>query len=153
MSRAGWFRISSPDVSAVWSRPMPAVTIAIALFALGAPMLAQVATGNIRGTVMDATEAVIGNAKVTLVNVNTGVERTVATNESGDFNAPSMPLGDYQIIAEVPGFQRKVLTGINLQVDQTATIRITLDPGAVTESVEVTSAAPLLDSQTSSIGQ
>src|SRR5262249_42645355 len=98
---------------------------------------AQVATGNIRGTVMDATEAIIANAKVTLVNVNTGLQRIVTTNDSGDFNAPSMPLGDYQVAAEAPGFQRKVLTGVNLQVDQTATLRIALQPGAVTESVEI----------------
>src|SRR5438105_3950113 len=117
------------------------VPVALLLLAAHNAALAQVATGNIRGTVMDASEAIVANAKVTLVNANTGLQRTVTTNEKGDFNAPSMPLGDYQIIAEVPGFQRKVVTGINLQVDQTATIRIVLQPGAVTESVEVTSSA------------
>jgi ABC-type dipeptide/oligopeptide/nickel transport system ATPase component len=75
------------------------------------------------------------------------------TNESGNFNAPFMPLGDYQIAAEVSGFSKKILTGINLQVDQTATVKIVLEPGAATQSVVVTSAAPLLDSQTSSLGQ
>jgi len=64
-----------------------------------------------------------------------------------------MPLGDYQIAAEVSGFSKKILTGINLQVDQTATVKIVLEPGAATQSVVVTSAAPLLDSQTSSLGQ
>jgi len=125
----------------------------LAFSALPAWLRSQVATGNIRGTVTDVSEAVISGAKVTLVNVNTGLPRSATTNESGDFNAPSMPLGDYQITVEVPGFQRKVLIGINLQVDQTATIRIVLEPGAVTQSVEVSSAAPLLESQTSSIGQ
>src|SRR5205807_5032213 len=65
----------------------------------------------------------------------------------------SMPLGDYQISAEIAGFQKKITSGLNLQVDQTAVIRIVLEPGAVTQQVEVTSAAPLLDAQTSSIGQ
>src|SRR5712664_290262 len=132
---------------------MHSVRIALLLLAAHHAALAQVATGNIRGTVMDASEAIIAGAKVTLVNANTGLQRTITTNEKGDFNAPSMPLGDYQIIAAVPGFQRKVVSGINLQVDQTATIRIVVEPGAVTESVEVTSSAPLLESQTSSLGQ
>lgn len=90
---------------------------------------------------------------VTITNAGTGFRRVVTTNENGDYNAPFMPLGDYQITAEIAGFQKKVVTGINLQVDQTATIRIALDPGAVTQQVEVTSAAPLLESQTSSLGQ
>lgn len=110
-----------------------------------AVLLGQVATGNIRGTVADTTDAVIPNVKVTLTNTGTGAQRVVTTNDSGDFNAPFMPLGDYQIAAEIAGFQKKVISGINLQVDQTATIRIVLEPGAVTQSVEVTSAAPLLE--------
>src|SRR2546425_13062641 len=91
---------------------------------------AQVATGNIRGVVVDSTEAVIPRAKVTLTNSGTGLQRIVTTNESGDFNAPFMPLGE--LTAEVAGFSKKVLTGINLQVDQTATIRIVLEPGTAT---------------------
>jgi hypothetical protein len=127
------------------------LVVAIAFHSLAA--FAQVATGNIRGTVADTTDAVIPNVKVTLTNTGTGAQRVVTTNDSGDFNAPFMPLGDYQIAAEIAGFQKKVMSGINLQVDQTATIRIVLEPGAVTQSVEVTSAAPLLESQTSSLGQ
>src|SRR5713226_5496459 len=123
------------------------------LLAVTAMLLGQVATGNIRGTVVDASEAVVPNVTVTLTNVNTGWRRTVTTNDAGDFNAPSMPLGDYQITAELAGFQKKVISGINLQVDQTATIRIVLEPGAVSQSIEVNAAAPLLDSQTSSLGQ
>jgi len=117
------------------------------------PVYAQVATGNIRGTVVDSTEAVVPGVTITLTNVSTGLRRVVHTNDQGDFNAPSMPLGDYQVTAEITGFQRKVLTGINLQVDQTATLRIALEPGAVTQTIEVVSTAPLLDSQTSSLGQ
>ena len=127
------------------------ITALFSLFSAGA--LAQVTTGNLRGTVLDATEAVIPNVTVTLVNTGTGSQRVVTTNESGDFNAPFMPLGDYQITAEVAGFQKKVINGIQLQVDQTAIIRIVLEPGAVTQSIEVTSSSPLLEAQTSSLGQ
>ena len=129
------------------------VRIFALIVALQIPAAAQVATGNIRGVVVDSTEAVIPNARVTLTNAGTGAQRAVLTNDTGDFNAPSMPLGDYQIAAEVAGFQRKVLTGITLQVDQTVNIRIVLEPGTATQSVEVTSSAPLLEAQTSSLGQ
>lgn len=140
----------------VFHQPPPTHTpifLLLAVITLLPPAVAQVATGNIRGTVVDPTEAVIPKAAVALLNVNTGIRRLVVTNDSGDFYAPSMPLGDYQITVEVAGFQKKIVTGINLQVDQTATLRIALDPGAVSQSVEVTSAAPLLESQTSSLGQ
>lgn len=114
---------------------------------------AQVATGNIRGTVVDASDAVIPAVKITLTNADTGFARVVASNEQGDFSAQSMPLGNYQLIAEYPGFQKKVISGLSLRVDQTAVIRIVLEPGAVTQTVEVTGATPLLESQTSSLGQ
>jgi hypothetical protein len=117
------------------------------------PVAAQVATGNIRGTVLDASEAVIPNAIVVLTNISTGFTRSVTCNERGDFDAPSMPLGDYQIAASAGGFQKKIITGITLQVDQTAVFRIVLQPGAVNEVVQVTGTPPVLDSETSSLGQ
>ncbi len=129
------------------------VTLVVAMTFHTALLTAQVATGNIRGTVADSSEGVIPNVRVTLTNINTGFTRTVTTNDRGDFNAPSMPLGDYQIAAEIAGFQKKIISGINLQVDQTAIIRVVLEPGAVTQTVEVTGAAPLLESQTASLGQ
>ena len=74
------------------------------------------ATGNIRGTVTDASGGVLTQCPVTITNTDTGLRRAVATNERGDFNAPSMPLGGYQISVEKTGFQKKTLTGIVLQV-------------------------------------
>src|SRR5215472_9934965 len=88
------------------------------------PAVAQVSTGNIRGTVLDTSGAVIPHASITLTNCSTALSRGVITNERGDFDAPQMPLGDYQIAAEAVGFQKKIITGINLQVDQTAVMRI-----------------------------
>ena len=56
-------------------------------------LYAQVATGNIRGTVSDASGAVIPNCSVTITNTEIGDQRVVKTNETGDFNAPSLPIG------------------------------------------------------------
>ena len=103
-----------------------------------APCSAQVATGNVRGTVSDSTGAVLPNCSVLIVNTKTGFQRSVTTNERGDFNAPSIPIGVYDIAAELQGFQKTKVTGIELRVDQTATLPIELKPGALTDSVEVT---------------
>lgn len=114
---------------------------------------AQVATGNIRGTVQDASGAVIQGAAVVLTNADTGLTRSTLSNDRGEFDAPLMPLGNYRVAASYKGFQTKVLVGIRLQVDQTMELTIDLQPGAVTESVEVSTTAPLLQSQDSAIGQ
>jgi hypothetical protein len=88
------------------------VPVALLLLAAHSAALAQVATGNIRGTVIDASEAIIAGAKVTLVNANTGLRRTVATNEKGDFSAgdftanrPDLVLGQPVLVAN-PGFDQ-----------------------------------------------
>src|ERR1700716_354256 len=96
---------------------------------------AQVATGNIRGTVSDATGGVLPNCSVTITHTDTGLVRKVSTNDQGDFNAPSLPVGEYRIVVSTAGFQSKILSGLILQVDQTATIPIVVEPGAVTQSV------------------
>ncbi len=128
--------------------------IVAALIQLLDPALeGQVATGNFTGTVVDSSGAVVPGVTVKLTNTGTGFSRTVTTNERGDYQAPLMPLGTYEISAEFRGFQRKVLTGITLQVDQTAVIRIEMSPGGVTETVQVTTTTPLLESQESSLGQ
>jgi hypothetical protein len=113
----------------------------------------QAATGNIRGTVVDTSGAVVPNCSVTVTNVNTGLVRKLSTDGQGDFNAPSLPVGEYRLTVEMAGFQNKTLSGLILQVDQTAIIPVEMAPGAMNQTVEVTTTAPVLDSQTSSIGQ
>src|SRR5260221_3172662 len=114
---------------------------------------AQVATGNLRGTVSDSTGGVLPNCSVTITHTSTGLIRKVSTNEQGDFNALSISVGEYRIAIALAGFQTKVLTGLTLQVDQTAIVPVVLEPGAVSQTMEVTASAPVLDSQTSSLGQ
>ena len=134
---------------------MRQILLAIAtLAALGAVICqAQVATGNIRGSVSDSTGGVLPNCSVTITHTSTGLVRKVSTNEQGDFNAPSLPVGEYRIAVGLTGFQTKVLTELTLQVDQTAIVPVVLEPGAVTQTMEITASAPVLDSQTSSLGQ
>ena len=114
---------------------------------------AQQATGTIIGVVQDSTGSIVPNASVSLSHPATGNVRVVRTNERGEFTSAFMRIGEYTITAEAPGFKKRVVSGVVLQVDQTATVTLELEVGQVTESVEVTAAAPLLDTATSSLGQ
>src|SRR5262249_56183929 len=91
---------------------------------------------------------------VTIVNADTGVTAFHgATNESGLYRAPSLPVGRYDVIVELPGFKRAQISGINLTVDQRAAINVTLQLGAVEESITVAGqTAGQLATESSSLG-
>src|SRR5438874_12728415 len=112
-------------------------------------MPAQVTSGTIVGAVADSTGAVVPNASITLINVGTKDTRKTQTNERGEFNIPFVRIGEYSITAETQGFRPQTQTGIVVQVDQTVRIEFVLQIGALTEQVEVTGAAPLIDTSTS----
>jgi carboxypeptidase family protein/TonB-dependent receptor-like protein len=114
---------------------------------------AQVETGTIVGVVQDTNGAFIPNATVTITQIATGQIRQTHTDDRGAFNAQFMPLGTYSVSAGATGFKTKVLTGITLQVDETANLTVSLEVGSVSQSVEVTGTAPLVDTTTSSLGQ
>ncbi len=114
---------------------------------------AQVSTGTVVGVVEDATGAVVPNAEVIVKQTATGEARSTRTNGSGEFNVPFLQPGGYSVTSTAGGFKTKTLSGITLQVDQTVNLRIKLEVGSSTETIEVTGAAPLVDSATSSLGQ
>jgi hypothetical protein len=116
---------------------------------LGAASLAaQVATGTIVGVVADSSGAVIPGAVITVVHQGTKETRQVRTNDRGEFNVPYMRIGEYAITAEAQGFQTRTQTGIHLQVDQTVKLTFSIIVGAMSERIEVTGAAPLIDTST-----
>src|ERR1700733_8766239 len=122
-------------------------------FASASVSFAQTSTGTIVGQVEDSSGAPMANVEVKLVHVATGSVRETHTNDTGSFNAPVIPPGSYSITVTSQGFATKTLTGINLLVDQTLNLHITMEVGLVGQSVEVVSAEPLVDSVTSSLGQ
>jgi hypothetical protein len=122
------------------------------LCALPAAALAQQETATISGTITDATGASVPNAVVIVTNVQTGISVRTEATEAGTYVVPSLRPGDYSIAVERKGFQKTVRTGVTLQVAQVARIDVTLQTGALTESVEVVAATPLLDTLTSSRG-
>src|SRR5436305_9075408 len=113
----------------------------------------QISTGTISGSVEDPSGALIPNAQISVKQLSTGETRSATTGANGEFNVPFLQPGDYTLAATAGGFKTKTLTGLTLQVDQTLNLRIRLELGAATETIEVTGAAPLVDSATSSLGQ
>jgi uncharacterized membrane protein len=114
---------------------------------------AQSSTGEITGQVMDDTGAAIPGAKVMVQNTATGETRDYQTDETGAYLVTQLFPGSYQVTVEKEGFRRFIRSGIVLQVGQRSRIDARLAVGAVSESVEVTAQAPLLDSEEASLGQ
>lgn len=114
---------------------------------------AQSFTGSISGTVKDASGAVIPQAVIAVTNMGTNARMEARSDANGNYAVPQLPPGQYKLEVEATGFKRFIREGIVLQVQQQARVDIVLDVGAVTESVMVTANAPLLESNTSSIGR
>ena len=117
------------------------------------PLRSQVSTGEIAGTIADASGAAVPNAKVTATNTETNtVARETITSTDGTYTMTLLPPGAYTITAEASGFRRTVQTGIELQTNQRVKVDLQLQVGQVTETVEVAAHAPLLESQSSALG-
>ncbi len=110
-------------------------------------------TSQVTGRVTDPTGAVIPGAQITVLNVATGVDRKVNTNEDGYYTVPLLPPGEYRVTVEQKGFRPLVRSGITLQVDQRAELNFTLEVGTLSESIEVTAAAAQLNTVEASQGQ
>lgn len=113
--------------------------------------LAQVDAGAIRGTVTDRSGAVVTNAKVTLTNDATGLSVTAVTSRDGTYTFGPIKIGPYKIDVEAAGF-RKATTQLTINVQEQARADFQLVPGAASETVEVTAAAPQLQTQDASVG-
>jgi hypothetical protein len=114
-------------------------------------LLAQ--SGTIQGVVKDPSDAVVAGAKVSVLNIDTGLRRDLNTNDQGFYTAPTLPVGRYKVSAAKTGFSNAEVPEIKLDVAQTARLDFTLKTGTVTESIEVTAAAALIDSETTTVGQ
>lgn len=106
----------------------------------------------VTGTVRDSTGAVLPGVSITATNLGTGAQRSSVTNEQGDYVFNELPVGSYSVSAELTGFRKEIRTGITLQIDQRARIDLTLQIGQVSEVLEVTADAPLVQSESAAIG-
>src|SRR5581483_11809838 len=107
----------------------------------------------VMGRVTDASGGGVPDALVKLTNVEMGTSRDGRTNESGTYVFPLVPPGNYRLMVTKNGFRPVNQTGITLVVDQVARIDVQLEVGGLNQEIDVTSAAPLLDQETSALGQ
>ena len=113
---------------------------------------AQLETGSILGVVQDSSGAKIPNADVTVSNMQTGAAAHLKSDGSGNFVAPVLQLGTYQVTATAPGFKQTTVGGIVLTATSRKRVDVSLQPGAAEQTVNVTSAAPLVQAASSEIG-
>src|SRR4051794_21238676 len=113
---------------------------------------AQTDRGSITGRIVDATDAAISDANVTITNQETGIKSVTKTSATGNYVVPSLPVGTYEITVEAAGFRRYVRRDARLDVAQTLTLNVSLEVGQVEQQIEVTGAAPLIESSTSDLG-
>ncbi len=129
-------------------------SIVALLLSLTNPCLrAQVDAGSLTGTVADASKAAIPGSTVTLTNNSTGVSSTATTSDTGLYLFEALKPGTYTLKVVGTGFKAFTSTGVDIHVQQRATIDVALEPGSVTDVIDVTAAAPLLQAEDASIGQ
>ncbi len=104
-------------------------------------------TATLQGTVTDKSQAVVSGADVTVTNKGTGATRSTKTNASGEYRLEALAAGIYNVKISAKGFSSAEAKDLELLVGATATQNINLVPGAVSEIVEVTTTAPLVDQQ------
>jgi hypothetical protein len=127
-------------------------SIALAiLFLLATALSAQVAT--LTGRVADSSGAVVPKAAVAARSQTTGVTTSTESTGEGYYTLPALPPGRYDVTASRTGFRTVRQSGLELTVQQTARLDIVLEVGTLVETVEVKAEAPLLDSETSTLGQ
>ena len=114
-------------------------------------LYAQAISGDVVGTVADATGAVVPNATVTAVNSATSVRTTASTNSSGLYRLANLLPGSYNVSVEAVGFNTSIVKNVPVQLNQTATVNIALTVGNVSTSVEVSAAAAVMDTTTAQI--
>jgi hypothetical protein len=113
----------------------------------------QASTGQISGNVHDESGGVLPGVDVTVTQTDTGLTRSAVTDENGSYTFTNLPIGPYRLQATLSGFRTYQQTGIVLQVGSSPVIPITLAIGALTETVSVEAAAPLVETRSTSIGQ
>ncbi|MFN7931796.1 MAG: TonB-dependent receptor [Bryobacteraceae bacterium] len=127
-----------------------ALLLSLALAAL--PLAAQTTAGQITGIISDPTGAMVAGASVTARNAATGATRLTTSNESGNYTIPLLEPGPYSVTVQKEGFRTAERTGINLSVNATIRLDMTMTLGAVNDSISVNADAPLLDADQSSLG-
>ncbi len=129
----------------------PAIAFAFGLWFSAPALEAQTSTGAVRGAVRES-DTVVPGVTVELVSESTGAVRDAVSNEVGEYNFAAVQPGVYTVRAALEGFRTYERRGVTIGAQQALTIDVTLEVGALQETVTVTGAAPLVDRSSASIG-
>ena len=132
-------------------RPILGSIFALLVLGFSHALLGQAVNGTMLGTVTDPTGAVVRNAKVTIILVGQSVEYTSVTNENGDYTEPDLPSGIYSVTVVAAGFKKETRENITLDTNTTTRVDVSLVAGSATETVEVTTAPPTLQTDRADI--
>jgi len=111
---------------------------------LATPAAAQILYGSLTGTVTDSSDAAVPNASVTITNKETGTARTATSNEVGSYSIPTVQAGVYSVRISKDGFRAAVQENVPIQVNSTSRVDMKLQVGQIAETVNVSAAAALL---------
>ncbi len=139
----------------VWGGRLLLVPAACLVFLLlgASSSFAQVDTGAVLGTVTDSSGGRVSGATVTLTNEGTNASVSATTGDDGGYKFTPVKIGTYKVAVTIQGFQTMTTHGITVSVGQNVVTDFALKPGSVSETVEVTTTAPVLQSQDASVGQ
>ncbi|PYX53523.1 MAG: hypothetical protein DMG76_25295 [Acidobacteria bacterium] len=133
--------------------PMRKNVLVVLLLILTASIgFAQVDTGSLVGSVKDASGALLPNVSVTATNVDTGVHTAVKSDVNGNYVITPLHIGRYSVSIESTGFRKEIRNDIVLDVQQTIRLDFALQVGSVAQTIEVSGAAPLLETESASLG-
>lgn len=124
----------------------------LALLALAAvSVFGQAITGSIVGNVTDASGAAVAGAKITITETSTGISRTAISNAEGGYVMPYLQPGTYKVEVEKSGFKKSSASEVRLATGQSVRINAVLEVGQITETIEVSNAASLLQTESADI--
>ncbi len=121
-------------------------------FSLTVAALAQVTTADITGRVLDPNGAAVPNASVSVRNTGTSQTRTAQTNEEGDYTITQLPPGTYEVSVEAQSFSKAIVKELEMNIGSKQTLNFDLKPGQLTETIEVSADAALVETTRSDIG-
>ncbi len=128
------------------------ILTAIAIMLGPKPLQGQTSFGTILGTVSDSSNAGIPDGSITITNAQTGIARVMKSDQYGNYTAGSLLPGVYNVKVEHSGFQTTEASNIELPVAQTVTVNLKMQVGSITQTVQVTAAAPLLNTSNATVG-
>jgi hypothetical protein len=131
----------------------PVFAVATILCFMPAAFAQAVAVAEIHGMVADASGAVVSGAEVKAVQTDTQFSRAIGTDERGEYSLPNLPVGPYRLEVQSKGFKTSLQSGILLQVGSSVQVNVTLQIGAVAESVEVKSEAAMAETRSNAVAQ